>query len=125
MSSTDPQYGTEPPTARPEPVAPATAYEGVAAPARGPAAPTNAMAIVSMVSSILGLTLVPIVGSIVGVVTGYVARRQIAETGEQGSGAATAGLVIGWVGVGLLILGILAIVIALIFFAGAVGSTAP
>jgi hypothetical protein len=78
------------------------------------------MAIISMVASILGLTAIPVVGSIVGVVTGHIARRQIAASGEQGSGAATAGLIIGYVGVALLALVIVLGIVALVFFAGTV-----
>ncbi|MCL3859672.1 DUF4190 domain-containing protein [Actinotalea sp. K2] len=83
---------------------PTTSAYPAAPPAGDPTARTNVMAILSMISSILGLTVLPVVGSIVAVVTGHIARRQIAETGEQGSGAATAGLVIGYVGVALLAL---------------------
>lgn len=89
-----------------------------------PAVPTNTMAIISLVSSVLGLTFVPILGSIAGVITGHIARRQIAETGEQGSGAATAGLIIGYVGVALLVLGIIAF-IAFFALAAGVATTSP
>lgn len=103
MSATDP---TGTPSAAPGPEA--TAHP----PGYTPAASsrTNAMAILSMISAILGLTLVPFVGSIIGVVTGHIARRQIRESGEQGLGPATAGLAIGYIGVALGVIAVVAIV---------------
>jgi uncharacterized protein DUF4190 len=50
---------------------------------------TNTMAIVALV---LALVMAP-----AGVVCGHIAKRQIRRTGEQGSGLATAALVIGYV----------------------------
>ncbi|HEY77158.1 MAG TPA: DUF4190 domain-containing protein, partial [Thermoflexia bacterium] len=53
-----------------------------------------------------GLTFVPTIGSIVGVILGYMAKRQIAESGGAmgGEGLAKAGIIIGWVGIGLTVL---------------------
>ena len=75
--------------------------------------PTNALAIISLVASLTGLTIFPLVGSIAGVITGHLARRQIAETQEQGSGLALAGLITGYVTIGL---ALLAVVVAVFFF---------
>jgi hypothetical protein len=61
---------------------------------------TNGMAIASMVLGILWLYWI---GSILALVFGYVAKRQIRERGEAGGGMATAGIVLGWVGVGILV----------------------
>jgi hypothetical protein len=41
----------------------------------------------------------------VGIVLGHMARRQIAQTGEEGQGLATAGLIIGYILTGLTVLG--------------------
>ena len=65
---------------------------------------TNGMAIASMVLGILWLYWI---GSIIALVFGYTAKRQIRERGEAGGGMATAGIVLGWVGVGFLALGFL------------------
>lgn len=65
---------------------------------------TNTMALVSLISSILGFTAVPFLGSIVGIITGHMALRQIRDTGESGAGLAKAGLIIGYVVVALAIL---------------------
>ncbi|MBC7291976.1 MAG: DUF4190 domain-containing protein [Actinotalea sp.] len=62
------------------------------------------------------MSAVPFIGSIVGVITGHMARRQIRETGEGGSGLATAGLVVGYVGVVLGALAVIAIVAVLVVF---------
>ena len=63
---------------------------------------TNTLAVVSLVTAIIapfghftgigGLTL-----TIVSIVTGHMARRQIRETGERGDGFALAGLIISYV----------------------------
>jgi hypothetical protein len=63
------------------------------------ARPTNGMAIASLVLGILWLYWV---GSILALVFGYIAKQQIRERGEVGGGMATAGIVLGWIGVGLL-----------------------
>ena len=58
---------------------------------------TNGMAIASMVLGILWLYWI---GSILALVFGYIAKNQIRERGEAGDGMATAGIVLGWIGVG-------------------------
>ncbi|GAB4081132.1 DUF4190 domain-containing protein [Modestobacter muralis] len=60
---------------------------------------TNGMAIASMV---LGILWIYWIGSVLALVFGYVAKRQIRERGEAGGGMATAGIVLGWVGIGIL-----------------------
>jgi hypothetical protein len=60
---------------------------------------TNGMAIASMV---LGIVWIYWIGSILALIFGYVARKQIEEHNESGGGMATAGIVLGWVGVGVL-----------------------
>lgn len=62
---------------------------------------TNAMAVTSMIVGILWLYWI---GSILALVFGYVGRSQIRRTGEGGGGMAIAGIVLGWIGVGLLII---------------------
>jgi hypothetical protein len=63
-------------------------------------ATTNGMAIAAMV---LGICWVYWIGSILALVFGYVARRQIKERGQNGDGMAIAGIVLGWIGVASLI----------------------
>jgi Na+/proline symporter len=69
-----------------------------------PAAPhktTNGLAIASMV---LGIVWIYWVGSILALVFGYVALGQIRQRNQNGGGMAIAGIVLGWVGVGILLL---------------------
>jgi len=60
---------------------------------------TNGLAIASMVLGILWLYWI---GSILALVFGYIAKNQIRERGESGGGMATAGIVLGWIGVGFI-----------------------
>lgn len=84
---------------------------------------TNSLAIVSLIAGIGSFFahIVPGVGgftvALVAIVTGYMARKQIRETGEQGMGLATAGMVIGIIHLVLLGLVIL-FLIFLIFVMG-------
>jgi len=70
--------------------------------------PNSSMAIVSLVAGILGITFFPLLGSIVALITGYAARKEIQESAGAlgGDGMATAGLVMGWIGIGLSVIGL-------------------
>jgi len=97
-----------PPPPQPAPAygQPAPAY-GQPAPAYGqPAGPkTNTLAIISLVASIAGIVILWGIGSIVGVICGHISLSQIKKTGEQGHGMAVAGLIVGYIGIGLAIIG--------------------
>ena len=73
------------------------------------AGPTNTLAIVSLASGIVSWFLAPIVGGVVAVVTGHLAKAEIRRTGEQGNSFATIGLVLGYLhlAVVVLVLGLL------------------
>jgi hypothetical protein len=94
-------------TADVTPPAPASppAPVGYAAPAPGPE--TNGLAIASLTAGILWLGWL---GSIAAVIFGHVALSQIKRSNgrETGQGLAIAGLVLGWSGVGVLLLIVLA-----------------
>jgi hypothetical protein len=66
------------------------------------------MALISLIAGILGLTFFPLLGSIAAVITGNIGRKEIAASGglETGAGMAQAGLIMGWIGIGLGVLGI-------------------
>jgi hypothetical protein len=66
-------------------------------------ATTNGFAVASLV---LGIVWLMGVGSILALVFGYIAKAQIDQSGDGqiGHGLAVAGIVLGWVGVGFLIL---------------------
>lgn len=85
--------------------------------------PSNTLAIISLIASILGLTFMPTIGSIAGLIMGYIAKRQIEESGGTmgGAGMAKAGIIIGWVGVALFALAmclILAYFVIVVLIAG-------
>ncbi len=63
---------------------------------------TNGLAVASMVLGILWLWWV---GSILALVFGMIAKSQIESSGgtQQGRGMAISGIVLGWVGVGILL----------------------
>jgi len=68
---------------------------------------THFLAIVSLVLSILGLLpVLPLVGSIAGLVTGLMARKEIRSRPDlyTGEGPAKAGIVLGWIGLGGIVL---------------------
>ena len=75
-----------------------------------PAQPTNALAVVSLV---LGIFWLFWVGSILAVLFGYVGKGQIDRSGgtQSGRGLAIAGITLGWIGVGFLVLTIVLAII--------------
>jgi hypothetical protein len=123
MSTTPPDEPSRGPTPPPSPP-PQPPQPPPAPPAGGQtpyqprqAAPTNGLAIASLVSSIAGFFCG--VGYIVGIVLGFIAMKQIDESGgtQQGRGLALAGVIIGFVAIGI---GVLVLIIVLI--AGAASS---
>ncbi|MGH8107934.1 MAG: DUF4190 domain-containing protein [Arenimonas sp.] len=74
-----------------------------------PAKETSQLAIASLISGILGWTLVPFLGSLVAIITGHMARKEIRNNPEtrEGDGMALAGLILGWSSVVCWIIGIL------------------
>jgi hypothetical protein len=108
-----PGYGA--PTPPPAYGQPAPAY-GETAPAYGqpataygqpPAAKTNTLAIISLIASIAGIVILWGIGSIAGVICGHISLSQIKKTGEQGRGMAIAGLIVGYAGIVLAIIGVI------------------
>jgi hypothetical protein len=81
------------------------------------ARPTSSLAVVSLVFGILGWTLLPGLGAIVAVITGHMARAEIRRGAGQldGDGMAVAGLVLGWLVIGLFIAGVVGF---FLFFGG-------
>ncbi len=52
----------------------------------------------------LPFTCLPPIGWLIAIITGHVAKGQIKQTGQEGNGRATAGLVMGYIGLGLVVL---------------------
>jgi Domain of unknown function (DUF4190) len=59
--------------------------------------PTNGNAVASLVFGIVSWFLCPVVGGIVAVACGHMARGQIKRSGESGAGMATAGMILGYI----------------------------
>ncbi|MFK4837032.1 DUF4190 domain-containing protein, partial [Microbacterium sp. ZW T2_14] len=109
-----PPYGTAAPAAPSYGTAPA--YGAAPGYGYGAQPKTNTLAIVSLIASIASFIIVPFVGSVVGVITGHMSLNQLKTSGEQGRGMALAGTIVGWVGLGLAILGIIAAILFFGFF---------
>jgi hypothetical protein len=71
----------------------------------GPGPANNGMAIASMV---LGIVWIYWIGSVLAVVFGFIALNQIGKRNESGRGMAIAGLVLGFVGIAILLILIIA-----------------
>lgn len=78
---------------------------------------TSPLAVVSLVAGILGWTLLPVLGSIVAIVCGHLARAEIRRSPEtlEGDGLALAGLILGYLVIGL---SVLLVIGAILFFGG-------
>jgi hypothetical protein len=74
-----------------------------------PVRATNGLAVASLV---LGIVWVYWVGSILALIFGLVARKQIKERAQGGDGMAIAGIVLGIVGIGVLAIVILLVAVA-------------
>jgi len=89
-----------------------------------PAGPrTSTTAIISLIGGIAGVVqILPIIGPIAAIITGHIAKNEIKNSGGMvtGNGLATAGLVMGYIMVGLYVCS--CIVVATLF---ALGVTLP
>jgi hypothetical protein len=80
----------------------------------------SSLAVASLVTGMLGWTLVPLLGSIVAIITGHLAKKEIDESNGllSGKSMASAGLIMGYIQLGFVVL-IAITVITLIIIAGA------
>lgn len=69
-------------------------------------ATTSGMAIASLVLSLLGFVILPLIGPVLGVIFGHMALGEIKRSNGavEGQGLAMAGLIIGYIQLGLLLL---------------------
>jgi len=79
----------------------------------------SALAIVSLVTGLVSWTFIPVICAVVAVITGHLAKKEIRDSGGMvgGDGMALAGLILGYVQLGLIALAII-VVIALAFALG-------
>ena len=121
MAAPEPDYA--PPQATPPqgaPPPPPAQYYGAPPYQYGPgraSQTTNGMAVASLV---LGIVWIFWIGSILAVIFGYVGKGQIDRSGgtQGGRGLAIAGITLGWVGVGFLVLTIVLAIIGAITDSG-------
>ena len=94
---------------------------GVATTAAAAVDRTHGKAIASLVLGIAGFVVLPVVCSVLAIILGTSARRELAADPSQGGhGLATAGIVLGWVGVGLAVLAVVVFaLVAVAFVSGA------
>ena len=88
--------------------------------------PASTLATISLIAGILGFTMLPVVGSIVAILTGYAARKETRAVPPVagGDGLATAGIIMGWIQVGLAAIGICCFITYFVFVLGAIGWSA-
>lgn len=79
----------------------------------------SSLAVISLITGILGWTLLPFLGSVAAIITGHMARAEIRRDPERllGDGMAVAGLILGWASIVLWLVGIL---VFILFFGGLV-----
>lgn len=82
-------------------------------------ASTNTMAVISMISSIVGWFSFGVL-CIVGVVLGHMSLKQMKTSGEGGRGMAITGLVVGYIGIAGWIIGLIIFIVVV----GALGVAA-
>jgi hypothetical protein len=82
-----------------------------------PVTRTSITAIISLITGIAGVVqILPVIGPIAAIITGHIAKKEIKNSGGMvtGNGMATAGLIMGYVTLGLLACGC---IVAIILFA--------
>ena len=87
--------------------------------------PTSTMATVSMISGIVGFLFLPLIASVIALITGYMARKETRSVPPtaSGDGMATAGIVMGWIQVGLAVVGVCCVIAYFGFFAAWIASS--
>lgn len=76
----------------------------------------STLAIASLVTGILGWTLIPVLGAVAAIITGHLAKKEIAESRGRltGNSMATAGLILGYISLGFVFLAALAIILLMV-----------
>ena len=76
----------------------------------------SGLAIASLICGIAAWIIFPVVAAIAAVVTGHLAKKEIRESGGTvgGDGMALAGLLLGYIQLGLAVLGIIIVIVVLL-----------
>jgi type IV pilus assembly protein PilA len=96
--------------------APAVPYPVVPAPGPAETVPTSGKATASLICGILGLTIFSILTAIPAIIFGHMSRKEIRESGGRlkGDGMALAGMIMGYIGTGVVVLIVPILIIAAI-----------
>jgi len=86
--------------------------------------PTSTLATISLIAGILGFAGFPVIASVVAIWTGYAARNDTRSIPPRasGDGMATAGIVMGWIQIGLAVVAICCFIAYFVFVIGLVSS---
>lgn len=68
----------------------------------------SSLAVISLISGIASFFIVPLLGAIAAIITGNMAKKEIQQSGGRltGEGMAQWGMILGWVNIGLSVIGI-------------------
>jgi hypothetical protein len=85
----------------------------------------SSLAVASLICGITTWFFIPFLGAIAAVITGHLAKKEIRESNGMltGDGMAVAGLILGYIQLGLILLGIVGLAVFLIALASGVTST--
>jgi small-conductance mechanosensitive channel len=81
--------------------------------------PTSTLATISLIAGILSFVMLPFIGAVVAIWTGYAARKETRSVPPKaaGDGLATAGIVLGWIHVALFVVVLCCVIAYFGFFA--------
>jgi hypothetical protein len=82
--------------------------------------PTSSLSLTSLIMGIVGWVLLPVVGALIAVITGHMAKKEIRQSHGllAGDGMATAGLILGYSNLALGVCGCLALLLFPALLAG-------
>ncbi len=78
---------------------------------QAPQAAPDGNAVASLILGILGITVIPVILSILAVIIGRASIDDAYKRGERGSAMATAGVILGWIGVAVAVVAVVALAI--------------
>ena len=93
-------------------------------PVTPPTQTTSPWSVVSLISGIASYFALPVLGAIIALITGYVAKDEIKKSNGtlDGEGMATAGIVLGWINIALGVIAIALIVLIALSIIPAIGA---
>ncbi len=87
--------------------------------------PTSSLATISLIAGIVGFVFLPLIASVVAIWTGYEARKETRSVPPRalGDGMATAGIIMGWIQIGLVVVTLCCVIAYFGFFAAIFASS--